>query len=44
MCLNQFQKDECVDMSKMLKDYGITRGQCVICYDFEPFSGPLLSA
>ncbi|PHJ21922.1 hypothetical protein CSUI_004225 [Cystoisospora suis] len=44
MCLNQFQKDECVDTSKLLKDYGITTGQCLICYDFEPFSGPLLSA
>ncbi|CBZ50418.1 conserved hypothetical protein [Neospora caninum Liverpool] len=44
MCINYFHKDECVDVTRQLKDYGITSGPCTIYYDFTPFSSPLLAA
>ncbi|PFH32620.1 hypothetical protein BESB_012320 [Besnoitia besnoiti] len=44
MCINYFRRDECVDVTKRLKDYGITSGECNVYYDFTAFSSPLLAA
>lgn len=42
ICVNRFHPEEIVSSEATLEQCGVTGGECIIYYDFVPYSGALL--